>query len=67
MKTLKRMWFGRLRRLDIEILWPSCLKAAPNLDSAKAAFAHHAFHDPAWLCLDESEIYWIIDGLGSDR
>jgi hypothetical protein len=33
----------------MQILWPSCKELAPDLDHAKAAFAVHAFNDPAWI------------------
>lgn len=56
-------WRRRQRQIDLEILWPACLKLGRDLDHAKAAFAVHAFHDPAWLCLGEAEIYRIIDHL----
>jgi hypothetical protein len=55
--------YKRLRRLDLEILWPICCQRADNLDHAKAAFAVHAFHDRAWLCLGEREILRQIDAL----
>lgn len=51
------------RKLDMEILWPSCVANARDLDHAKAAFAVHAFSDEAWTCLGHDEIYRIIDGL----
>lgn len=42
----------RLREIDMEHLWPCCKEQARRhgmgLDHAKAAFASHAFHDPAW-------------------
>jgi hypothetical protein len=60
---LIRWWYRRLRRLDLQILWPSCKKQASDLDNAKAAFAVHAFHDRAWLILGEAGIYRIIDDL----
>jgi hypothetical protein len=57
------LWYHRLRRIDLEILWPECKAQADNLDLAKATFATHAFHDPAWLYLGEDQIYHIIDRL----
>lgn len=47
------------------VLWPVCLRQAPDLDHAKAAFALHAFNDPAWLFLGEDEIERFIDGLNA--
>jgi hypothetical protein len=57
-------WRARLRRLDLEILWPTCLKMCEgDLDCARAAFAVHAFSDPAWVCLGEKELFDRIDRL----
>jgi hypothetical protein len=56
-------WHARQRQIDIEILWPVCCSQAPNLDHARAAFAFHAFHDEAWLCLGESKMITMIDAL----
>ena len=55
-------WHARLRRIDMEILWPTCKAQANDLDHAKAAFAVHAYHDPAWLELGDDLIPF-IDGL----
>jgi hypothetical protein len=51
-----------MRRFDLEILWPECKAHAPDLDHAKAAFAVHAFNDPAWLELGD-ELMTAIDEL----
>lgn len=57
-------WWRRLQReMDLRILWPACRDAVPDLDIAKAAFAVHALHDPAWRSLGEDEIKRVIDGL----
>ena len=62
-------WFAarqrkHLRRIDMDVLWPTCLKAANNLDHAKAAFAVHAVNDPAWRTdYSEEEILEFIDRL----
>jgi hypothetical protein len=54
---LLRWWRKRQRAIDLDILWPACREEADgDLDVAKAAFAVHAFHDPAWLELGETEI-----------
>ncbi len=66
---LKRIWrflfwgwfHARCRRLDLAILWPACKEHAPTLAHAKAAFAYHAFNDPAWLALGEKEVFRFID------
>lgn len=56
-------WHERQRAVDLQLLWPSCKKQAPDLDHAKAAFAWHAFRDKAWLILGEAEIRRRIDEL----
>jgi hypothetical protein len=56
-------WHAYQRRYDLMILWPACRDAAPDLDHARAAFAMHAYHDRAWLCLGDEEIARRIDRL----
>jgi hypothetical protein len=56
-------WRARQRDVDMEILWPICLREAGDLDRAKAAFAFHAMNDPAWLCLGEERLLAFIDRL----
>lgn len=57
-------WYNARRRaIDLEILWPICKEKATDLDHAKAAFAVHAFNDPAWMCLGHDEVYSRIDAL----
>jgi hypothetical protein len=56
-------WRWTQRRTDLAILWPQCKRLSPNLDKAKAAFAVHAFHDRAWMCLGEAEIVRRIEAL----
>jgi hypothetical protein len=55
-------WHARQRRIDLDILWPICRREANDLDHAKAAFAVHAYHDPAWLELGD-ELFPFIDSL----
>lgn len=62
-RWIRCLWYKRLRAIDILILWPACKEKAPTLDHAKAAFATHAFRDPAWQFLDDAAIYKIIDAL----
>lgn len=50
----------------MRILWPACLKGAPSLDHAKAAFAYHALHDDAWGDLSHDEIVAFIDKLEAE-
>jgi hypothetical protein len=61
--AVKKWWNARRRRIDMDILWPICLAGANDLDHAKAAFAYHAFNDPAWQELGEREIFNFIDKL----
>jgi hypothetical protein len=63
MRWLMNWWRQRQRAIDLSILWPSCKEQATDLDHAKAAFAMHAFHDPAWLPLGDDEIRRQIDAL----
>ena len=63
MNWLRGIWYARLRRIDMQILWPSCKAQASDLNQAKAAFAVHCFHDRAWMFLGEGETYRIIDAL----
>lgn len=63
MNVLRKWWYRRLRRIDLEILWPCCKQKAKDLDTAKAVFAVHAMNDRAWLFLGEEQICKFIDGL----
>jgi hypothetical protein len=56
-------WQRRQRRLDMEVLWPACLEVSPDLDRAKAVFAAHCLHDPAWTSLGEDALFAFIDQL----
>jgi len=62
-RFIRAMWRRHQRRIDLDILWPICVKGANDLDHAKAAFAVHAFNDPAWLELGEDAIFQFIDRL----
>ena len=57
---LLALWYAHLRRIDLEILWPTCRNQATDLDHAKAAFALHAMNDHAWLFLGEEKIIEFI-------
>ena len=40
---LRFRWYARQRRLDVDLLWPSCRKySGGDLERARAAFALHA-------------------------
>lgn len=60
---IRGWWRARQRRIDMQILWPICVQGANDLDHAKAAFAIHAFTDPAWLELGEDALFDAIDRL----
>jgi hypothetical protein len=57
LKWLRDLLAASRRRIDLVILWPSCKEQAPDLDHAKAAFACHAYNDPAWLALGDIEVF----------
>jgi hypothetical protein len=56
-------WHARCRAIDLQLLWPTCCDLAIDLDHAKAAFAVHAFADPAWMCLGHDRIVQEIEAL----
>lgn len=62
-RLLQGWWYARCRKLDMEILWPTCVEQANDLDHAKMAFAVHAYNDPAWMFLGPDAIYRFIDEL----
>ena len=66
-RAFMRHYNARRRAIDIDILWPTCVAFAQDLDHAKAAFAVHAFHDDAWLELGGHEIARSIDALGREE
>lgn len=61
--AIMKWWRARQRKVDLAILWPVCVENAPDLDHAKAAFAVHAFSDPAWQDFNDDELKRFIDGL----
>lgn len=60
---IKNWWYKRQRKIDLDILWPCCQDISPDIQRARAAFASHAFSDPAWLALGEDAIIDIVDNL----
>jgi hypothetical protein len=64
--AIRAWWHARQRRIDIDVLWPICLKGANDLGHARNAFLVHCFHDPAWLALGEKELMRRIDRLTYD-
>ena len=61
--TIRNWWWARQRKMDMEILWPLCVDNSPDMDHAKAAFAVHAFNDPAWIEHYGSQLPAVIDAL----
>ena len=64
-RWLQGLWHARQRKIDMDVLWPSCIAQARDLDHAKAAFAVHAFNDPAWMFLGRDAVHSFIDDLQS--
>jgi len=48
-RALRNWWWSQQRAIDLRVLWPLCCENASSPDHAKAAFATHAFNDPAWV------------------
>lgn len=64
MNWLRKLWYAHMRKIDLMILWPACVRSAEgDLDRANAAFAVHVFNDEPWLILGNDEIFRILDGL----
>lgn len=63
LRWIRDRWYRRLRRIDLEILWPSCKSEAPDLIHAKAVFALHCFNDRVWMRLGHDEVCRIINEL----
>lgn len=62
-RTLQNWWWARQRAIDLEILWPQCKAQAPDIEHARAAFAIHAFNDPAWVRHYQGDLFRIIGEL----
>ena len=63
LKRIRSWWWPQQRTQDLLILWPVCKANAPTLDHAKAAFAVHAFNDPAWYAHYGEQLPDIIEAL----
>jgi hypothetical protein len=61
--AVRRWWRRRQRAADLRILWPACVAQAPAIEYARAAFAIHALHDPAWSDYTAAEILDFVKGL----
>lgn len=63
-RAIQEWWWARQRKIDMELLWPSIKKLCNgDLVAARAAFAVHAFNDPAWVRHYEESLYSFIDAL----
>ena len=56
MRFIMQHWQDRQRQVDIEVLWPACLRNSRDVDCARRAFTIHALKDPAWTVLGTVEI-----------
>ena len=65
LRWVQNLWHQHQRKTDLQILWPECKRHASDIDHARAAFAAHAFNDPAWLSLGTEEIFKRINDLGT--
>src|SRR4029077_17444805 len=65
LRAIRMWWNARRRKIDMQILWPICVQGANDLDHAKAAFAVHAFNNPAWQALGEDRIIEFIENLNT--
>lgn len=61
--ALGRWWRHRMRKHDLEILWPALLEKARDGETARRAFAMHALNDPAWSDVSEDEIRELVETL----
>lgn len=62
-RWLQRWWWRRQREFDLRVLWPECKRQSIDLDHARAAFALHAFQDPAWVREYEYNLIKVIGEL----
>lgn len=61
LNRLKRWWNRRLRKIDIDILWPTvCRRCQDDPEGARNVFHLHVCMDPAWMDLTEQEQTQII-------
>lgn len=60
-RRLLGWWRARQRRIDLQILWPECQKAAPDLFHAQGAFLLHTAMDPAWSGFGDDDVLNVLD------
>ena len=55
MNLLSRWWNRRRREIDVQVLWPQCLRQAGSREVAKRAFRTHMELDPAYSDMSDDE------------
>jgi hypothetical protein len=59
-----QIWREAQRRVDLQMLWPSCKRHAPDLEHAKAVFYWHTMQDEAWTTdYTDTELIDFVDAL----
>jgi hypothetical protein len=61
--ALNDRWARRQRELDVQLLWPACVKLTGSRGEAEMAFLMHASMDPAWLRLGWCEVMRQVERL----
>ena len=62
-RFFRGLWYARQRRIDLEILWPTCKANARDLEIAKVVFCIHVAQDPAWLDVDADHVVALLEAL----
>lgn len=63
LQIIRELWYAEMRRADLSVLWPTCVRVAEDIKLARALFSLHVFNDEAWLFLGREKIVQIIDEL----
>jgi len=65
---LQSRWDAGRREMDVTVLWPYICQQTDDIDEAKAAFAFHIMHDPAWTReFSEMELIYFVDRLEAPK
>lgn len=62
-RWLRECYHARLRKIDIEVLWPACREESKSLADAKLAFLRHTEKDFAWRALSDVGRRAVVEGL----
>lgn len=62
-RWLRDRYHARLRKTDIDILWPAYREGSNFLADAKFAFSQHTEHNFAWRNLSVAERRAVVEGL----